>query len=292
MAAHAKSRSAIAAYANWAAAIVAAILVFGIGCVAGYQAKDSFGDTPFWLIYGGNTDPGDGQGNGAARDQMIAGGWTSPENSYQIQWKAAIEQGTKDITNEAMPVGHEAWEKFCSQRTCIIAGFSLGTMPALQLASEVGLPPSLNYIFGGPEPSTGLWHQPYQDNPFVEPWVQSFGDFNTNRLVPAGTQVFYDTHDPYANAAPQCGGPGLFALSVNPGHRIITRDEANEHVWTGSDGAVMHEAGYQAAPFGLPRSGSDASQPWDFCPPNFPSFQLPARNGDPGVPALPGIPSR
>jgi len=291
MAAHAKESSALAAWGYRAMGALLALVVFAVGCIAGYQAKDSFGDSPFWLIYGGNTDPGDGQGNGAARDQMIAGGWTSPENSYQIQWKADIGQGTATITNEAMPAGHDAFQKFCATRTCIIAGFSLGTMPALQLAAEVGLPPSLNYIFGGPEPSTGLWHQPYENNPFIEPWVQFFGNFKTNRPVPAGTQVFYDTRDPYANAAPQCGGPGLFLLTLD-GHYIISRQQANEHVWTGSDGAVMHEANYQAAPFGLPRSGSDASQPWDFCPPNFPAFGVPAMNGDPGVPVLPGIPTR
>jgi hypothetical protein len=290
MAAHAKESSALAAWGYRAMGALLALVVFAVGCIAGYQAKDSFGVEPFWLIYGGNTDPGDGQGNGAARDQMIAGGWTTPENSYQIQWEANLGSGNNDQVNQAMPQGHDAYARFCGHG-CIIAGFSWGTSPALQLAAETGTPPQNNYLFGGPQPSTGVWHSPYVDNPFIEPWIRFFPP-DPNRFVPAGTQVFYDTRDPYANAAPQCGGPGLFLLNVQTGHYIINRAQANEHIWTGSDGAVMHEAGYQAAPFGLPRSGSDPQQPWDFCPPNFPAFNIPAMNGDPGVPALPGVPTR
>lgn len=291
MAAHAKSTSKVAAITNWVAAAVAAILVFAVGCVAGYQAQDSFGQVPFFLIYGGNTDPGDGQGGGMARDQMVAGGWTTYENSYQVPWKAAIEQGTAKITDEAMAAGHDAYNKFCG-RGCVIAGFSLGTSPALQLSAEVGLDPNNTFLFGGPQPSTGIWHQPYENNPFIEPLVAGFGGFKTDRPVPPGTQVFYDTRDPYANSAPQCGGPGLFMLALD-GHRIVNRDEAyGGHIWTGSDGAIMHEVGYQPGPMGLPRSGSDEHQMWDFCPPNLPSFGVPAMNGDPGVPALPGIPTR
>jgi hypothetical protein len=291
MAAHAKSRSKVAAFTNWIAAIVSAIMVFGIGCVAGYQAQDSFGAAPFYLIFGGNTDPGDGNGNGLARDQLVAGGWTTYENSYQIQWKADIGQGTATITDQAMPNAHAAFKRFCGHG-CVVAGFSLGTSPALQTQAEIGFDPSLLYLFGGPQPSTGIWHSPYTDNPFIEPWLQTFGNFKTNRLVPSGTQVFYDTRDPYANSAPQCGGPGLFLLTLD-GHYIVSRNAAfGGHIWTGSDGAIMHEVNYQGGPSGLPRSGSDPQQPWDFCPPNFPSFGVPAMNGDPGVPFLPGVPTR
>lgn len=290
MAAHAKSAK-LAATLNWFAAALALIMVFAIGCVGGYQAKDSFGQVPTILVFGGNTDPGDGNGGGLAKDQLVAGGWGSAENIYQVQWKADISQGTATQTDEAMGNGHRAFNDLCGGG-CIIAGFSLGTSPALQLASETGTLPENNYIFGGPQPSTGIWHQPYIDNPFIEPFVAGFGDFKTDRPVPAGTQVFYDTQDPYANSAPQCGGPGLFLILDLNHHRIISRSEADaSHIWTGSDGAIMHEVGYQAAPFGLPRSGSDESQPWDFCPPEVPD-QIPAMNGDPGVPELPGIPSR
>jgi hypothetical protein len=292
MAAHAKSGGRLAAFVQWAAAAIAAVLVFGIGCVAGYQSKDSFGQSEYWIIFGGNTDPGDGQGNGAARDQMVAGGWTTYENSYQVQWKADISQGTERQTPEAVANGQRAINDLCSGHVCVVAGFSLGTIPAEDLAAQAGIAPGNTYLFGGPAPSTGVWHQPYINNPFIEPWFSLFGNFDTNQVVRPGTNALYDTHDPYANSAPQCGGPGLFLLSVNPGHRIISRDEAQEHVWTGSDGVVMHEAGYQPAPFGLPRSGSDPHQPWDFCPPNMPEFGIPAMNGDPGVPQLPGIPQR
>ena len=289
MATHAKRGGRLAAFVQWAAAAIAAVLVFGIGCVAGYQAQDSFGQVPFWIIYGGNQDPGDGHGNGAARDQLVAGGWTTYDNSYQVQWTANIPSN-KNQVNEAMPAGHAAVDKFCGHG-CIIAGFSWGTAPALQLTAETGTPPANNYVFGGPQHSTGVWHNPYLDNPFVEPWFNYFGPFWTDRPIPAGTQVFFDTRDPYANAAPQCGGPGLWFLNLN-GHRIVGRGEAYQHVWVGRFGEVIHEVGYQPGPWGLPRSGSDPQQPWDFCPPNFPSFQIPARNGDPGVPVLPGVPTR
>lgn len=291
MAAHAKSRSGIAAFTNWAAAIVAALMVFGIGCVAGYQAQDSFGVAPFYLVYGGNGDPGDGQGNGAARDQLVAGGWTTYENSYQIQWKADIGQGTENITPEAVANGHVAFNRFCGHG-CVLVGFSLGTVPVLHLSAETGTAPQNTFIFGGPQPSTGVWHQPYVDNPFVEPWLAFFGNFDTNQGVPPGTQVFFDTRDPYANSAPQCGGPGLFAVNTS-GHYIVSRDQAySSHIWTAVDGSVIHEVGWQPAPWGLPRSGSDPQQPWDFCPPSFPPFGVPAMNGDPGVPSFPGIPTR
>jgi len=294
MAQHRASGGKIAALTQWAAAALAAVLVFGIGCIAGYQAQDSFGQAPFWIVYGGNLDPGDGQGNGVLRDQLVAGGWVSYENSFQIPWKADIGQGLTQITNEAMGAGHHAYQTFCGSG-CVIAGFSLGTAPALQLAAETGTAPSMTYIFGGPQPSTGIFHQPYVQPPFVKPFVELFGRLDADQHVPPGTQVFYDTRDIYANSAPSCAGPGWFLLFDLAFHRVVSRGEADSsHIWTGPDGAVMHEVGYQAAPFGLPRSGSDENQFWDFCPPEsltqLPSF--PAMNGDPGVPALPGIPAR
>ena len=272
--------------------ITACILVL-TGCIAGMMIHDATSAPPFWLVYGGNTDKGDGNGGGMAREQLIAGGWTTPETSYQITWNADIAQGTAAQADAAMPPGKQAFNRFCGgQGGCIIAGFSLGTAPALQLAAETGTAPESTYLFGGPQPSTGIWHQPYADNPFIEPWLAGFGGFKTDRPVPPGTQVFYDTRDPYANSAPQCGGPGLFLLNLQ-GHYIISREQANgSHIWTGTDGATMHEVGYAPAPWGLPRSGSDPSQPWDFCPPKLPPAGIPAMNGDSGVPALPGIPTR
>lgn len=252
----------------------------------------------FWLIYGGNTDPGDGQGNGAARDQMIAGGWTDAEHSYQIHWAADIGGGTVNETDDAMAAGHEAYEKNCHKYRCILAGFSLGNSPALQLASETGHPAGDTYLFGAPQPSSGVWHSQYPDNPFIEPWIQAFGRINPDRTTSAGMQAFYDTHDPYANAAPQCSGPGLFALSVNPGHRIIAKGEANQHVWTGVDGVVMHEAGYVAQP-GLPLSGADPSPFWAGCllndwktTPASPGDQVSEPGTVGGPPSMPnGLPS-
>jgi hypothetical protein len=257
------SRGRIVQFTQWAGAAIAAVLIFAIGCVGGYQAKDSFGEPPFWIIFGGNTDPGDGTGQGMARDQMVAGGWVSYENSYQVQWQAAIQGGTARETDDAMANGHNAFNHFCAHRTCVIAGFSLGTSPALQLASETGTPPDRNYIFGAPQPSTGIWHSSAVGNPIVEPFVAEFGDFKTNRPVPAGTQVYYNVADPYANMAPQCTfAPSLFSLNLN-GHYIVGRNEA-VRVWTGSDGAIMHEAGLGQNP--LLVSGADPSPPWQGCP--------------------------
>lgn len=228
----------------------------GLAMVIGRTAPNEF-----WLIYGGNTDPGDGQGGGLARQQLIDGGWTTPENSFQIQWAADIANGTIQESDAAMAQGKDAIARYCGGRRCIIAGFSLGTSPALQLSAETGGNPSDNYIFGGPAPATGIWHNAWIDNQWVEPAVRTFGRLAPDRFVPAGTQVFFDVRDPYANAAPQCSQP--WALSLD-GHRIIRRDEADQHVWTGPDGAVNHEAGY-AGPDVLPLSGADPSPIWAGC---------------------------
>lgn len=235
------------------------------GCIAGMMIHDARSQGPFWLVFGGNTDKGDGQGGGMARDQLIAGGWTSAGNSFQVTWNADIGSGTAAQTDAAMGPGEDAIARFCDNG-CIIAGFSLGTSPALQLAAEAGIDAEHTYLFGAPQPSTGIWHARYVDNPFVEPWIASFAGVKPDRPVPTGTQVFMDIRDPYANIAPQCQGPGLFALTLE-GHRIISKGEADaSHVWTGADGAVMHEVGY-TGPLGLPASGSDAPQPWAFCSP-------------------------
>lgn len=219
----------------------------------------------YWIVFGGNTDPGDGNGGGQARGQFVGGGWVSDSNIFQVTWQANIGADTTTETNDAMTNGHKAFEAHCRVNRCIIAGFSLGNSPALQLAKEVGQPPSQTYLFGAPQPSTGVFHNFAPDSPFVNPFLQAMGGLNMMRPVYPGMQAFYDTHDPYANAAPQCSGPGLFALSVNPGHRIISQDEAQQHIWTGTDGVIMHEANYVAPP-GLPRSGSDRSQLFDGCP--------------------------
>ncbi|AZS12583.1 hypothetical protein HWB99_gp047 [Mycobacterium phage DrLupo] len=241
--------------------LLTAVLLIAVGCMAGMVIHDARSEPVQWIVFGGNTDPGDGQGGGQAKDQLVATGWVAPENVFQVQWRADIGSGTTQATADAMPAGHDAYNRLC-QNGCIIAGFSLGTMPAIQLRAETGHPPDNLYIFGGPEQSTGLWHQQYQDNPFVQPWVQHVGKLDPNQLPPAGTHAWYHLRDPYANAAPQCSGPGLYALTLAE-HRIVSRDEAN-HVWTGPDGVVNHEAGY-TGPIGLPASGSDPSQPWAGC---------------------------
>lgn len=274
---------------NWLVSLLACLFCLMIGLATAIIIGRT--QAEYWIIFGGNTDPGDGQGGGMARDQMIAGGWTSEGASYQVHWAAAIEQGTKRITDEAMAAGHTAFDEHCGNRRCIIAGFSLGNAPALQLSAEVGLPPDQTYLFGAPQPSTGAFHNPSADNPLVEPWVATMGGLATDRPVAAGMQAFYNSRDPYANAAPQCNGPGLFSLNVQAGHYIISREESTQHVWTGPDGVVMHEAGYVAPP-GLPRSGSDPAQAFDGCPPGgyFSHNDTPAEPGP--VPFVPGQPQQ
>lgn len=250
----------------------------------------------FWIIYGGNTDPGDGNGGGLARDQMIAGGWTDAAHSYQVQWKADISSGTNSEVNDAVANGQVSVKAHCgggSGNSCIYAGFSLGTMPALGLSKQTGHSADLTYLFGGPQPSPGIWHNQYQDNPLVQPWVQTFGQLDPNQLAAPGTHNYFDTRDPYNNAAPQCSGPGLYALSLD-GHRIITRAEADgSHQWTGTDGVLEFEANYVAPP-GLPASGSDPSQIWAGCEgndwhntPNSPGPQVNPDNPIPGGSPIP-----
>lgn len=242
----------------------------------------------FWLIYGGNDDPGDGQGNGAARDQLIAGGWTDAEHSYQIQWAADIGSGTAPETNAAMPAGKAALKQFCSERRCILAGFSLGSSPTLQLRMETGHPVDQTYIFGAPQPSPGIWHDQFQDNLWVEPSVEEFGQLRPDRVAPAGIHNYFDGRDPYNNAAPQCSGPGNFGLTLD-GHRIITRAEADaSRHWTGPDGVLEFEV--VAPPPVL--SGADPSPFWAGCEFgdwfNTPNSPGPQTNPDqPGIPGLP-----
>jgi hypothetical protein len=261
-----------------------------IGLVVGIGGVMVIGRTQapeYWLIFGGNTDPGDGQGGGLARDQMIAGGWTSADASYQIQWAADIGQGTARVTDESMARAHAVYEERCRNRRCVIAGFSLGTAPANQLSQEVGHAPDATYEFGGPYSATGLFHSKAADHPFVEPWVTAFGGINTDRNVSPGTHALFDTRDPYGNAAPQCYGPGIYALTLD-GHRIISRAEASVHVWTGPDGVVNHEAG--PPPNGLPASGDGPSAPWAGCPGGnwYSDNETPAAPGP--VPGVPGVP--
>jgi hypothetical protein len=241
------------------ACVFCLILGTGLAMVIGRTAPQ------YWIIFGGNEDPGNGQGDGQARQQMIAGGWTSEGSSFQVTWNADIGQGGAKVTNEAMAAAHAAYNEHCGSRNCIIAGFSLGNSPALQLAAEVGLAPENTYLFGAPQPATGVFHSAYTDHPLVAVWIQTFGGLFMNRPVAPGVQNFYVTRDPYANAAPQCAGPGLYALNLD-GHYIISRDQANNsHIWTGPDGVINHEVDYVAPP-GLPFSGSDESQLWSGCP--------------------------
>lgn len=246
--------------------VLTAMALILTGCIAGMMIHDARSQGPFWIIYGGNTDKGDGQGGGGARDQLVAGGWTSYENSFQITWNADIGAGTANQTDAAMPAGHDAVNNKC-RNGCVIAGFSLGASPAIQLSDETGTPAENTFLFGAPQPSTGVWHSQFQDNPIVEPWVQQIGGLKSDRAVRAGMQNFFDIRDPYNNAAPQCQGPGLFALTLD-GHRIISKGEAEgSHIWTGVDGVRMHEVGY-GGPLALPASGADESQPWAGCHPD------------------------
>jgi hypothetical protein len=242
-----------------------------------------------WIVFGGNTDPGDGNCGGAAKDQLVAGGWVDAGHICQVQWKADIASGTNQEVNDAMTPGKDALRDCVSG--CIISGFSLGSMPALQLSAETGHPASQTYIYGAPQPSPGIWHNQYQDNPFIEPWVETVGRLDPDRLAPAGTHNYFDGRDPYNNAAPQCSGPGLFALTLD-GHRIITKAEADgSRKWTGTDGVLEFEVpGPQPI-----SSGADKSPVWAGCElddwHNTPLSPGPQTNPDqPGFPGFPGIP--
>lgn len=261
MAAHAKSSSRIAAVTNWIAASVAAIMVFAIGCVAGYQAQDSFGAPPMWIAFGGNTDPGDGNGGGGFASELVRLGWTSADRVFQVQYPADVGH-MEQSTQAAMGPGADAIKKFCNQG-CIVAGFSQGTDPAVRVAAANGIQANNVYLFGGPMVSTGIWHSPAVDHPLVEFWLNTFG-FPTNTVPAAGSHFYYNSRDPYANAAPQCYGPGLYALDV--GQHVVVGPDWPTKNWVGSDGVDMHEFGYVAAP-GLPLSGSDPSPLWAGCPP-------------------------
>jgi hypothetical protein len=269
------------------------MILFGVFCLLlGLSTAMVIGRTqpatPFWIIFGGNTDPNDDDGVGARRD-LIAGGWTTEDNSVQVHWAAAIEQGTARITDESMAEAHREFDTHCRNQACIIAGFSLGNSPALQLAAEVGQPADRTYLFGAPQPAPGLFHASSIDNPAVEGFFDAFSGLASDRPVPAGVLNFFDVRDPYANAAPQCNGPGLGALTL-AGHYIISRDQAfGGHIWTGPDGAVNHEASYQPPP-AIPASGADQPVLWAACPPGgwySPSTTPVGPGPAPGVPGGP-----
>jgi hypothetical protein len=267
-------------------ALAAVAVLIGVG---GQMILGRTAPPAYWIVFGGNTDPGDmADDSGMALEQLIAGGWTTEDGATQVKWAAAIEQGTARIASEAMSNAHAAYDEHCrGGRRCIIAGFSLGNSPALQLAAEVGHPPELTYLFGAPQPATGVFHASSLDNPLVEPWFVTFSALGTDRPVPAGAKNFYDGRDPYANAAPQCNGPGLFALTLD-GHRIITKAEADgaARIWAGPDGVENHEI------VGGPplASGADPPAPWALCPPGgwYSPTDTPAQPGP--VPVVPGQP--
>jgi hypothetical protein len=239
-----------------------------------------------WIVFGGNTDPGDGSCGGGAKDQLVAGGWVSADRICQVQWKADIGSGTNQEVKDAMPAGKAALAN--CQSDCIIAGFSLGTMPALELQAETGHSTDQVYLYGGPEPSPGIWHNQWQDNPFVEPSIELFGQLQPDQFAPQGVHNYFDGRDPYNNSAPQCSGPGVWGLSLD-GHRIITKAEADgARQWTGTDGVLEFEVP------GPPPvvSGADPSPIWAGCEfndwhntPNSPGPQV-----NPDQPGLPGIP--
>jgi hypothetical protein len=270
---------------HWGQIISLAIVAVLIG-VGGQLVLGRTLPTHTWIVFGGNTDPGDGNCGGGAKDQLVAGGWVDAGHICQVQWKADIGSGTNQEVTDAMPAGKAALQNCTSD--CIIAGFSLGTMPALLLSKETGHSADQTYLFGGPQPSPGIWHNQYQDNPGVEPWLGLFGQLDPDQVVAPGTHNYYDGRDPYNNAAPQCSGPGLFALTLD-GHRIITRAEADgSKQWVGTDGVLEFEV-----PGPLPiASGADPSPFWAGCEfndwhntPNSPGAQT-----NPDQPGLPGIP--
>lgn len=276
---------------NWGKIVAMAMVAVLIG-LGGQLILGRTFPTHTWLVFGGNTDPGDGNCGGMAKDQLVAGGWVDAAHICQVQWRADIGSGTVSASNDAMPAGKAALRDCASD--CIISGFSLGSMPALQLAAETGHPASQVYIYGAPQPSPGIWHNQYQDNPFVEPWIEQVGRLNPDRLAPAGTHNYFDGRDPYNNAAPQCSGPGLFGLTLD-GHRIITKAEADgSRQWVGSDGVLEFEV---PAPPPV-ASGDDPTQIWAGCEgndwhntPNSPGGQTnPDQPGFPEFPGAPGMP--
>lgn len=271
--------------AHWYGALVACLCCLLVG--TGLSLIIGRSQTEYWIVFGGNTDPGDGQGGGLARGQFVGGGWTDNEHIYQVPWGADIAKDTTAEANAAMAAGHAAYDKNCRIYHCIVAGFSLGNAPAIQLATELGLSTDL-YMFGAPQPSSGIYHNPFVTSPFIQFWTDDVGGLNQDRPVPAGAQAFYDTRDPYANGGPQCGGPGWFAITLD-GHYIVSRAQADgSHIWTGPDGVLMHEVNYVAQP-GIPLSGSDPPPFWSLCPPSLQPPKIPTV--PPGTPQLPGIPT-
>jgi hypothetical protein len=279
------NKAGCAVIKHWGAIVSFCMIAVLIG-VGGQLVLGRTQPTPYWIIFGGNLDPNDDDGVGA-REDLIAGGWTTQENSVQVHWVAAIEQGTARITDEAMAEGHAEFARHCKTKgSCIVAGFSLGNSPALQLAAEEGIPPENTYLFGSPQAGPGVFHNPYLDNPIVEPYFVTFSALFTDRPVAAGVQNHFDARGPYENAGPQCAGPGLFALTL-AGHRVITREEANaSRVWTSPDGVVNHEV--TAGPPIV--SGADPSPIWAGCPPG--GWYSPTNTrANPGpAPGAPGVP--
>lgn len=278
------NRAGCAVVEHWGKIISFCLIAVMIG-IGGQLVLGRTQPSPYWIIFGGNTDPNDDDGVGA-REDMIAGGWTTPGNSVQVHWAAAIEQGTARITNESMAEAHAEFDKHCKNKNCIVAGFSLGNSPALQLAAEVGLAPENTYLFGAPQPAPGVFHNAYLDNPVVEPYFVAFSALYTDRPVAAGVQNYYDGRGPYENAAPQCAGPGMYALTLQ-GHRVITREEANSsRVWIGPDGVVNHEI--VAGPPIV--SGADPSPIWAGCPPGGWYSPTDTRANPGPAPGAPGVP--
>lgn len=269
---------------HWYGMLIACLCCLLIG--TGLSLIIGRSQTEYWIVFGGNGDPGNGNGDGFARGDFVRGGWIDNGHIFQVTWQADILANTRLETNAAMAAGHAAYDAHCRLNRCIIAGFSLGNTPAIQLASEVGLPTGQLYNFGGPQPSTGVFHNPFVRYPGVMFWTDTVGGLDQNQVPPAGSQAFYDTHDPFANGAPQCAGPGWFGIFPQ-GHYIISRGQANEHVWLGPDGVVMHEANYVPQP-GVPVSGSDPMPWWSLCPINFQPVQIPTI--PPGMPPVPGVP--
>lgn len=270
---------------HWAFGVWCMVIGLCVG-LAGVMVIGRTLPPPYWLVWGGNTDPNDDDGVGA-REQLIDGGWVSADNITQVRWAADISQGTARISDEAMAEAHSQYEAHCrGAQQCILAGFSLGNSPALELAAQVGHPAELTYTFGAPQPAPGVFHNAYLDNPGVEPYFVTFSGLYTDRPVAAGAQNFYGIADPYGNAAPQCAGPGLFALSLND-HRIVTKQEADEsNIWTGPDGVVNHEVGVP----GVVVSGSQPSPPWNFCPPGGWYSPTDTRANPGPAPGVPGAP--
>ncbi len=187
--------------------------------------------------------------------ELKSGGWIAKTDKV-IDFPYMNFSGTElQASRDALPRLQAVVNQYCFKGIpCEIHGYSRGADVMVWVENQAGWPkPGLDvYLHEPGAGDTGAIRSPYiTTNPSWAPiynqfkWL--FGTPNLNAPYPtAGTQVYYNNADPFANLMPVCNN-NAYALSIDIdlpfGHAYVAPKTAKFRVWVGPKGDVNHELG-------------------------------------------------